>query len=131
MLYGMDPNTASKQWPMYIQPDIVRGHTYDLRGSLVPGPRYDVFQLDRPTRAELCVPRCWSTPRRGASHVVLDGPLQRRLDETLGTTGLDAWNSWYDRFFDTFTSRTCHGHSLPCNVTGACVSQEDAKMLSF
>lgn len=32
-----------------------------------------------------------------------------------------------DHFFDTFTSRTCHGHPLPCNVTGACVTQEDAE----
>jgi hypothetical protein len=31
-----------------------------------------------------------------------------------------------DHFFDTFTSRTCHGHSLPCNATGACVSEADA-----
>ncbi len=31
-----------------------------------------------------------------------------------------------DHFFDTFTSRTCHGHPLPCNSTGACVSEADA-----
>ena len=31
-----------------------------------------------------------------------------------------------DHFFDTFSSRTCHGHPLPCNATGACVSKEDA-----
>jgi hypothetical protein len=32
-----------------------------------------------------------------------------------------------DHFFDTFTSRTCHGHALPCNSTGSCVSQSDAE----
>ncbi len=31
-----------------------------------------------------------------------------------------------DHFFDTFTSRTCHGHPLPCNATGGCVSTADA-----
>lgn len=31
-----------------------------------------------------------------------------------------------DHFFDTFSSRTCHGHPLPCNASGVCVSQEDA-----
>ena len=32
-----------------------------------------------------------------------------------------------DHFFDTFTSRTCHGHPLPCNgTTGECVSDADA-----
>ncbi|KAI6142938.1 histidine phosphatase superfamily [Pisolithus tinctorius] len=97
MLYGMDPNTASKQWPMYIQPDII--------DPLVPN---------------------YACPVAGQLRAEAQA---MSLDETLGTTGLDAWNSWYDRFFDTFTSRTCHGHSLPCNVTGAYVSQEDAKMV--
>lgn len=31
-----------------------------------------------------------------------------------------------DHFFDTFSSRTCNGHPLPCNSTGACVSEADA-----
>lgn len=31
-----------------------------------------------------------------------------------------------DHFFDTFTSRTCHGRPLPCNASGACVSEDDA-----
>lgn len=32
-----------------------------------------------------------------------------------------------DHFFDTFTARTCHGHSLPCNSSGACIEQQDAQ----
>lgn len=80
------------------------------------------------------------------NHLKENAALQSRLDETLGTGGLDAWSSWCtytlttyylpteslaetfidDHFFDTFTSRTCHGHPLPCNSTGACVSDEDA-----
>ncbi|KIN93474.1 hypothetical protein M404DRAFT_171145 [Pisolithus tinctorius Marx 270] len=112
MLYGMDPNTASKQWPVYMQPDII--------DSLVPNYACPVAgQL----RAEAQAMSSWM------DHLVQHESLQRRLDETLGTTGLDAWNSWYDHFFDTFTARTCHGHPLPCNVSGACVSQEDAKMV--
>ena len=31
-----------------------------------------------------------------------------------------------DHFFDTFNSRTCNVHPLPCNSTGACVTEEDA-----
>lgn len=31
-----------------------------------------------------------------------------------------------DHFFDTFTSRTCNSHPLPCNATGGCVSADDA-----
>jgi hypothetical protein len=31
-----------------------------------------------------------------------------------------------DHFFDTLSSRTCHGNPLPCNAIGACVSKEDA-----
>jgi len=34
-----------------------------------------------------------------------------------------------DHYFDTFNSRTCHGHPLPCNATGACVSDADADMV--
>jgi len=32
-----------------------------------------------------------------------------------------------DHYFDTFSTRECHGHSLPCNSTGACVTPEDAQ----
>src|ERR1700722_12479016 len=74
--------------------------------------------------------------------------LQKRLHSILGTSGLTAWSSWCepfsisillhiynglldyvsadDHFFDAFSSRTCHGHPLPCNPAGECVSQEDA-----
>jgi hypothetical protein len=32
-----------------------------------------------------------------------------------------------DHFFDALTTRTCHGHPLPCNdISGACVSEADA-----
>ena len=77
--------------------------------------------------------------------------LQSRLGSITGTEGLDAWESWCtslctlsvdsvrsdvrallldDHYFDTFTSRTCHGHSLPCNITsGICVSEEDANLV--
>ncbi|KAI6006206.1 phosphoglycerate mutase-like protein [Pisolithus orientalis] len=111
MLYGMDPNTASKQWPVYMQPNII--------DSLVLNYACPVAgQL----RAEAQAMSSW------VDHLAKHESLQRRLDETLGTTGLDAWNSWYDHF-DIFTSRPCQGHPLPCSVTGACVSPEDAKMV--
>jgi hypothetical protein len=76
-------------------------------------------------------------------HLAENTDLQKRLAETTGVVGQGAWSSWCtfisglrshltnsrsldDHFFDTFTSRTCHGHSLPCNATGACVSEADA-----
>jgi len=59
-------------------------------------------------------------------HLHANQDLQDRLDATLGTAGLSSWSSWYDHFFDAFASRTCHGHPLPCNTTGSCVSQADA-----
>ena len=31
-----------------------------------------------------------------------------------------------DHYFDAFSSRMCHGHALPCNTTGICVSDDDA-----
>jgi len=49
-----------------------------------------------------------------------------RLDAVFGTAGLDAWANWYDHFFDALTARTCHGHPLPCDAAGTCVSEADA-----
>ncbi|THH16964.1 hypothetical protein EW146_g3768 [Bondarzewia mesenterica] len=60
------------------------------------------------------------------NHLGQNAELKARLDATLGTAGISAWATWYDHFFDTFTSRTCNGHTLPCNSTGACVSEADA-----
>jgi hypothetical protein len=35
-----------------------------------------------------------------------------------------------DHYFDTFTSRTCNDHALPCNTTtGACVAAADADLV--
>ena len=31
-----------------------------------------------------------------------------------------------DHFFDALTARTCHGHPLPCDAAGTCVSEADA-----
>lgn len=79
-------------------------------------------------------------------HLQANADLKARLDAMLGTAGLADWASWCtlsskldasseslliacgadDHFFDTFTSRTCNGHPLPCDATGACVSEQDA-----
>ncbi|KAG8215761.1 phosphoglycerate mutase-like protein [Butyriboletus roseoflavus] len=109
ILYGMDPSTIGRRWPIYTQPQNI--------DSLVPN--YGCPNANTIRAAYQSVP-AWT------DHLVLHQGLQQRLDTTLGTTGLSVWNSWYDHFFDTFSSRTCHGHPLPCNATGACVSQEDA-----
>ncbi|KAF9223286.1 phosphoglycerate mutase-like protein [Gyrodon lividus] len=109
ILYGMDPSTVTQRWPVYTQPENI--------DSLVPS--YGCPNANAIRAAYQSVP-AWT------DHLAQHQDLQNRLDTMLGTAGLSAWNSWYDHFFDTFTSRTCHGHPLPCNSTGMCVSQEDA-----
>ncbi|KAH7923012.1 phosphoglycerate mutase-like protein [Leucogyrophana mollusca] len=108
-LYGMDSSTVNNKWPVYTQPENI--------DDLVPN--YGCPTANTIRAAYQSVP-AWT------NHLARHQDLQDRLDATLGTGGLSAWSSWYDHFFDTFTSRTCHGHPLPCNSTGACVSQEDA-----
>ncbi|KAN0078177.1 Histidine phosphatase superfamily [Tylopilus felleus] len=112
ILYGMDPSTVGRRWPIYTQPENI--------DSLVPN--YNCPNANAIRAAYQSVP-AWT------DHLVQYQGLQQKLDATLGTTGLSAWNAWYDHFFDTFSSRTCHGHPLPCNATGACVSQDDANMV--
>ncbi|TFY78410.1 hypothetical protein EWM64_g5599 [Hericium alpestre] len=108
----------------------------------------------QPTQIDSLVPN-YACPGAGAirnayqsvpawtDHLQQNAALKARLDATLGTAGLADWASWCpcrllcaralcsrrfadDHFFDTFTSRTCNGHPLPCNATGACVSDWDA-----
>ncbi|KAI0040100.1 phosphoglycerate mutase-like protein [Auriscalpium vulgare] len=109
MLFGMDPATAERSWPVFTQPSTI--------DSMVPS--YSCPGADAIRAAYQSVPT-WT------DHLQQNSDLKARLDATLGTAGLSAWSSWYDHFFDTFASRTCNGHTLPCNSTGACVSQEDA-----
>lgn len=77
MLYGMDPDTAGKQWSVHMQPDII--------DSLVP--KYACPAAGR-LRAEAQATSSWM------DHLVQHESLQRKLGEMLGTTGLDEWNSW-------------------------------------
>ncbi|THG96106.1 hypothetical protein EW145_g7840 [Phellinidium pouzarii] len=109
LLYGMDASTATKTWKVVTQPSTI--------DSLPPD--YACPNADNVRAAYQSVP-AWT------DHLEQNADLQDRLGTTLGTTGLSAWTSWYDHFFDTFTSRTCNDHPLPCNSTGACVSEEDA-----
>ncbi|KDQ50599.1 hypothetical protein JAAARDRAFT_41911 [Jaapia argillacea MUCL 33604] len=109
MLYGMDPSITGRSFRVHTQPATV--------DSLVP--RYPCPAANDIRNAYQSVP-VWT------DHLLQNQDLQSRLDDTLGTAGLSAWSAWYDPFFDTFTSRTCHGHPLPCNSSGACVSQDDA-----
>ncbi|KAI0920703.1 hypothetical protein AcV5_010377 [Taiwanofungus camphoratus] len=109
LLTGMDPDMATKTFPVTTQPSVI---------DSIP-PSYACPKADNIRDAFQSVP-AWT------DHLTQNAALQVRLDETLGTTGLSDWNSWYDHFFDTFSSRTCHGHPLPCNSTGACVSEQDA-----
>ncbi|EIN05099.1 phosphoglycerate mutase-like protein [Punctularia strigosozonata HHB-11173 SS5] len=111
LLFGMDPNIvkSSKKWPLRTQPSNI--------DSLVPS--YSCPAADAIRDAYQSVP-AWT------DHLVANQDLADRLGNMLGTANMSAWTSWYDHYFDTFTSRTCHGHSLPCNTSGACVSQTDA-----
>ncbi|EGN94817.1 hypothetical protein SERLA73DRAFT_187884 [Serpula lacrymans var. lacrymans S7.3] len=113
-LFGMDPSTAAKSWPVYMQPRNI--------DALVPG--YSCPTADAIRSAYQSVP-AW------LDHLTQHVDLQARLEATLGTGHLNAWSSWYDHYFDTFTSRTCHRHPLPCNSSGNCVSQDDASRVYF
>lgn len=109
LLTGMDPAMATKTFPVTTQPSAI---------DSIP-PDYSCPNADNIRDAYQSVP-AWT------NHLEENADLQNWLCETTGTTGLTAWTSWYDHFFDTFTSRTCNGHPLPCNSTGACVSEQDA-----
>ncbi|KAI0772316.1 phosphoglycerate mutase-like protein [Trametes elegans] len=109
LLVGMDPRMATKSFPVTTQPSPI---------DSIP-PSYPCPHADAIRDAFQSVP-AWT------DHLEANADLKSRLDAMLGTAGLSAWSSWYDHFFDTFSSRTCHGHPLPCNATGACVSVADA-----
>ncbi|KAH8092212.1 phosphoglycerate mutase-like protein [Cristinia sonorae] len=110
MLAGMDPRMVNKDFPV---------HTLPSNIDNIP-PSYSCPRADAIRNAYQNVP-AWT------EHLQSNQTLKNRLDAMLGTAGLSAWSVWYDHFFDTFTSRTCHGHPLPCNTTtGACVSEADA-----
>ncbi|KAL0960733.1 hypothetical protein HGRIS_005757 [Hohenbuehelia grisea] len=112
LLFGMDPSTARRSFPVHVQPSNI---------DSIP-PSYSCPHADAIRAAYQAVP-AWS------DHIHANQDLQDRLDATLGTAGLQAWSFWYDHFFDTFTSRTCGGHPLPCNATGSCVSEADARQV--
>ncbi|KII94408.1 hypothetical protein PLICRDRAFT_101602 [Plicaturopsis crispa FD-325 SS-3] len=109
LLYGMDPSTATVPHKVYTQPENI--------DSLVP---------NYPCPAANDIRAAYQSVPAWTDHLAHHAALKARLDATLGTAGLADWASWYDHFFDAFTSRTCNGHTLPCNSTGSCVSQEDA-----
>jgi hypothetical protein len=143
MLYGMDKRMAAKTFKVYTQPSVVRSflllpssveadhETSDrLLGSelrLSCGRRSSqripiCACMDRPPPGKLRSPDA-SRPDVGDA-----GPL--RLEQLVYVAnhviGGSLTASLDDHYFDTFTSRTCNAHSLPCNTTGACVSQADA-----
>jgi 2-phosphoxylose phosphatase len=125
MLFGGDPDTVIKPFPVTTQPGAL---------DSIP-PSYPCPHADD-------VRNTYQSVAAWTDHIQANADLQRRLDETLGTANLSAWSSWCtlhpietpsllslsldDHFFDTFTSRTCNGHPLPCNSTGSCVSEVDA-----
>ncbi|KAI0071352.1 phosphoglycerate mutase-like protein [Panus rudis PR-1116 ss-1] len=109
MLTGMDASFANKDFPVVNQASPI---------DSIP-PSYSCPKANAIRDAYQSVPD-WT------NHLQENAPLKARLDATLGTAGLSDWASWYDHFFDTFTSRTCHGHPLPCNSTGSCVAATDA-----
>src|SRR6266850_2479171 len=71
-------------------------------------PAYPCPVADAVRDAFQTVP-AWTT------HLKTNASLKARLDEVFGTAGLDA-----------LAARTCHGHPLPCNSAGTCVSEADA-----
>ncbi|KAF8484365.1 phosphoglycerate mutase-like protein [Gautieria morchelliformis] len=109
MLYGMDNSVDNQPFKVHNEPASI--------DSLVPS--YPCPNADNIRNQYQSVPAWFD-------HLNQNADLKARLDATVGTAGLSAWSVWYDHFFDTFTSRTCAGHELPCNSTGECVAPEDA-----
>ncbi|KAI9463914.1 phosphoglycerate mutase-like protein [Russula earlei] len=109
MLAAMDPSVAGQPWTVYTQPASI--------DSLVPAYPCPAANA---VRARFQAVPAWT------DHLRANAALKARLDAVFGTAGLDAWASWYDHFFDALSARTCHGHPLPCNAAGTCVSEADA-----
>ncbi|KAH9927379.1 phosphoglycerate mutase-like protein [Amylocystis lapponica] len=109
LLAGMDSSMATRSFPVTTQPS---------PANSIP-PAYPCPNADQIRDNFQSVP-AWT------DHLEQNAALQTRLGNMLGTANLSAWTSWYDHYFDTFTSRTCNGHPLPCNASGACVSVDNA-----
>ncbi|EKM52252.1 uncharacterized protein PHACADRAFT_176271 [Phanerochaete carnosa HHB-10118-sp] len=111
LLVGFDPSMATKTFPVTTQPSPI---------DSIP-PNYPCNKANDIRNAYQSVP-AWT------DHLQENMDLKMRLDAMLGTAGLADWASWYDHFFDTFSSRTCNGHPLPCNTTTEqCVTNQDAR----
>jgi len=113
LLAGMQPSLANSEFAVFTEPATIDG--------LVPS--YSCPGADAVRDAYQSVP-AWT------DHLTEFADLRNRLETTTGTQGLSDWESWYDHFFDTFTSRTCNSHPLPCNqTTSTCVSESDASLV--
>ena len=100
-LFGMDPATAHKSWPVFTEPSVVRASIclvylpYPLLSPVPPPssqidslvPNYACPGADAIRNAYQSVP-AWT------DHLQHNVDLKARLDATLGTAGLAAWASW-------------------------------------
>ncbi|KAF7979741.1 hypothetical protein HWV62_41116 [Athelia sp. TMB] len=134
---------AGRTSQVYVETDIPTWHPYLQTiwngtcdaGQLTAGGLQDAIQHGKidslvpnyPCPAANTIRSNYQSIPAWTDHLTQNAELKDRLDSTLGTAGLPDWASWYDHYFDTFTSRTCNSHSLPCNASGACVSEEDAE----
>lgn len=74
------------------------------------------------TRRNTTASRTWM------DHLEASRELFARLDAMSDVNPTDpGWHNSLDHYFDSFTSRMCHGMPLPCSVSGSkrCVSRED------
>jgi acid phosphatase len=65
-------------------------------------------------------------------HLEVSKDLAARLDAISGVDPEDpGWHSNWDHYFDSFTSRMCHGIPLPCSVKDPtkCVAAEDVEQV--
>ncbi|KAH8926558.1 phosphoglycerate mutase-like protein [Atractiella rhizophila] len=109
--FSPSPNTNGSSWRAHTQPSNI--------DSLVPSypcPRADSL------RGEI------NSSPTFQEHLKNNSAVAERLGNLLGTRGMTGWENWFDKYFDSFTSRTCAGVKLPCNTTrGECVSEGDAR----
>lgn len=145
LLVGMDRSFATKTFPVTTQPSPV-GTARPSRAIVADGvAQIDSIPPNYPCNKAGNIRNAYQAVPAWLDHIQANMGLKMRLDAMLGTAGLSDWAVWCrspvylslskllmtspdDHFFDTFTSRTCNGHPLPCNTTtGQCVTDQDAR----
>jgi hypothetical protein len=96
-LYGMDPATAKTSFPVYAQPSNVR--VSDVTSLLLLWLTPERSQIDSIVPNYVCpkannIRQAYQSVPAWTDHLQQNADLMQRLGETLGTAGLESWESW-------------------------------------